>query len=125
MLKDYKISEPFFEFGPKCYMYGDKLESIAKGFEKLAVKYGINVIVIGNGTASRGSAVRRASGRIVPAPVRQRTGRSVQRWGKCLCCSATAPRPASRGPHTPPPSSPAARGAWPPHVGPTRGVPSR
>lgn len=45
MLKDYKISEPFFEFGPKCYMYGDKLESIAKGFEKLAVKYGINVIL--------------------------------------------------------------------------------
>lgn len=45
MLKDYKISEPFFEFGPKCYMYGDTLESIAKGFEKLAVKYGINVIL--------------------------------------------------------------------------------
>ena len=45
MLKGYKISEPFFEFGPKCYMYGDTLVRIAEGFEKLAVKYGIDVIL--------------------------------------------------------------------------------
>ncbi len=45
MLKGYKISEPFFEFGPKCYMYGETLVDIAKGFEKLADRYGINIIL--------------------------------------------------------------------------------
>ena len=25
MYKDYKITQPFFEFGPKCYMYGERL----------------------------------------------------------------------------------------------------
>ena len=45
MLKNYKISEPFFEYGPKCYMYGDVLLNMAKGLEKLAVKYGVNVVL--------------------------------------------------------------------------------
>ena len=45
MLKDYKISEPFFEYGPKCYMYGETLLKMAKGLEKLAVKYDINVVL--------------------------------------------------------------------------------
>ena len=45
MLKGYRISEPFFEFGPKCYMYGDTLVEVAKGFEKLARKYRIDVIL--------------------------------------------------------------------------------
>ena len=30
MVKDYKISEPFFEYGPKCYMYGETLVEMAK-----------------------------------------------------------------------------------------------
>lgn len=45
MYKEYKISEPFFEFGPKCYMYGEKLLKIAQGFDALSKKYGVNVIL--------------------------------------------------------------------------------
>ena len=45
MLEGYRISEPFFEFGPKCYMYGDTLARIAEGFGRLAEKYGIDVIL--------------------------------------------------------------------------------
>ncbi|MBR6917053.1 MAG: triose-phosphate isomerase [Clostridia bacterium] len=45
MYKDYKITEPFFEFGPKCYMYGERLVEIAKGFDVLSEKYGIDVIL--------------------------------------------------------------------------------
>lgn len=41
MVKDYKISEPFFEHGPKCYMYGETLAKMAKGLQKLAKKYKI------------------------------------------------------------------------------------
>ncbi len=45
MIKNYKISEPFFEYGPKCYMYGDTLLKIAKGLDKLSKKYGVDVIL--------------------------------------------------------------------------------
>ncbi len=45
MYKGYKISEPFFEYGPKCYMYGETLLNIAKGLDELSVKYGIDVIL--------------------------------------------------------------------------------
>ncbi len=45
MYKEYKITEPFFEFGPKCYMYGERLVEIAKGFDRLSEKYGIDVIL--------------------------------------------------------------------------------
>ena len=45
MNKNYKISEPFFEYGPKCYMYGETLEKMAKGLEKLAKKYKVNVVL--------------------------------------------------------------------------------
>ena len=45
MLKNYKISEPFFEYGPKCYMYGDTLFKMAKGLEKLAKKYKVDVVL--------------------------------------------------------------------------------
>lgn len=45
MVKDYKISEPFFEYGPKCYMYGDTLLNIAKGLDKLSEKYNVDVIL--------------------------------------------------------------------------------
>lgn len=45
MVKNYKISEPFFEYGPKCYMYGETLLNIAKGLDKLSVKYGVDVIL--------------------------------------------------------------------------------
>ena len=45
MVKNYKISEPFFEYGPKCYMYGETLLKIAKGLDKLSKKYGVDVIL--------------------------------------------------------------------------------
>lgn len=45
MVKDYKISEPFFEYGPKCYMYGKTLVKMAKGLEKLAKKYKVDVVL--------------------------------------------------------------------------------
>ena len=45
MNKNYVIKEPFFEYGPKCYMYGDVLLDIAKGLDKLAEKYDVDVIL--------------------------------------------------------------------------------
>ena len=45
MNKNYVIKEPFFEYGPKCYMYGDVLLDIAKGLDKLADKYDVDVIL--------------------------------------------------------------------------------
>ena len=45
MLKGYKISEPFFEYGPKCYMYGETLLKTAKGLEKLAIRYNVDVVL--------------------------------------------------------------------------------
>jgi triosephosphate isomerase len=45
MLKNYKIKEPFFEYGPKCYMYGDVLLEMAKGLDKLAEKYDVDIIL--------------------------------------------------------------------------------
>ena len=45
MYKDYKISEPFFEYGPKCYMYGDVLLEIAKGLDVLSAKYNVDVVL--------------------------------------------------------------------------------
>ena len=45
MLKDYRISEPFFEYGPKCYMYGETLLKMAKGLERLAKKYKVDVVL--------------------------------------------------------------------------------
>ena len=45
MYKDFKIKAPFFEYGPKCYMYGDVLLDIAKGLDKLAEKYDMDIIL--------------------------------------------------------------------------------
>ena len=45
MYKDYKISEPFFEYGPKCYMYGETLVEMAKGLDKLAEKYDMDIVL--------------------------------------------------------------------------------
>ncbi len=45
MYKNYKIKEPFFEYGPKCYMYGDVLLNIAKGLDELSEKYDVDVIL--------------------------------------------------------------------------------
>ena len=45
MNKNYKISEPFFEYGPKCYMYGETLLEMAKGLDKLAEKYDVDIVL--------------------------------------------------------------------------------
>ena len=45
MVKDYQIKEPFFEYGPKCYMYGDVLLDIARGLDELSEKYDVDVIL--------------------------------------------------------------------------------
>ena len=45
MYKNYTIKEPFFEYGPKCYMYGDVLLNIAKGLDELAEKYDVDVVL--------------------------------------------------------------------------------
>ena len=45
MFKGYKISEPFFEYGPKCYMYGETLVEMAKGLDKLAEKYDMDIVL--------------------------------------------------------------------------------
>ncbi len=44
MVKDYKISTPFFEFGPKAYMYGEELLELMKKIDKLAQKYDMDVL---------------------------------------------------------------------------------
>ena len=45
MNKNYKIKQPFFEYGPKCYMYGETLLKIAKGLDELAKKYDVDVVL--------------------------------------------------------------------------------
>ena len=45
MNKNYVIKKPFFEYGPKCYMYGDVLLEIAKGLDALSEKYDVDVVL--------------------------------------------------------------------------------
>ncbi len=39
------VKVPFFEYGPKCYMYGDTLLKIAKDLDKLSEKYDVDIIL--------------------------------------------------------------------------------
>ncbi len=45
MLKEYSISVPFFEFGPKAYMYGKELLDLVKKIDLAAQKYDMDVII--------------------------------------------------------------------------------
>jgi len=45
MYKNYKITPPFFEIGPKAYLYGEAMLSLAKVIDKTAMKYDLDVIV--------------------------------------------------------------------------------
>ena len=45
MYKDFKIKPPFFEIGPKAYLYGEKMLELAKVIDKTALKYDLDVIV--------------------------------------------------------------------------------
>ena len=45
MLKNIKIKPPFFEIGPKAFLYGDEMLKLAKVIDKTAMKYDLDVIV--------------------------------------------------------------------------------
>ena len=44
MYKDFKIKPPFFEIGPKAYLYGEEVLSLAKQADALAEKYNVQII---------------------------------------------------------------------------------
>ena len=45
MYKGLKIKPPFFEVGPKAFLYGEKMLELAKVIDKTAMKYDVDVIV--------------------------------------------------------------------------------
>ena len=45
MYKELKIKAPFFEIGPKAYLYGEAMLKLAKVIDKTAAKYDVDVIV--------------------------------------------------------------------------------
>ena len=45
MYKDYKISAPYFEFGPKAYLWGEKLLELALVNDAAAQKYDVDVLL--------------------------------------------------------------------------------
>lgn len=45
MLKNFKIKPPFFEIGPKAYLYGEDMLKLAKAIDKVALKYDVDIIV--------------------------------------------------------------------------------
>ena len=44
MLKGFKIKPPFFEIGPKAYMYGERLLALAKAADRISAKYDVQII---------------------------------------------------------------------------------
>lgn len=45
MYRDYHIRAPYFEVGPKCYMWGERMLKLAKAVDEIAHKYDLDVIV--------------------------------------------------------------------------------
>ena len=45
MYRDYKIRPPFFEIGPKAYLYGDDMLCLALAIDAAAERYDVDVIV--------------------------------------------------------------------------------
>ena len=45
MYKNYKIRAPYFEIGPKCFMWGERMLKLAKAVDRVAYKYDLDVIV--------------------------------------------------------------------------------
>lgn len=45
MYKDFKIKAPFFEIGPKTYLYGEEMLDLAKVIDRVAIKYDVDIIV--------------------------------------------------------------------------------
>lgn len=45
MLPAFKLKPPFFEIGPKAYLYGEDMLKLAQVIDKTAIKYDVDVIV--------------------------------------------------------------------------------
>lgn len=45
MYKGLKIKAPFFEIGPKAYLYGQDMLKLAKKIDEVAIKYDVDIIV--------------------------------------------------------------------------------
>jgi triosephosphate isomerase len=45
MYKNYKIRAPYFEIGPKCFMWGERMLKLAKAVDEIAHKYDLDVII--------------------------------------------------------------------------------
>ena len=45
MYTDFVIKPPFFEIGPKAYLYGEEMLKMAKVIDKVALKYDVDIIV--------------------------------------------------------------------------------
>ncbi|MBQ8416042.1 MAG: triose-phosphate isomerase [Clostridia bacterium] len=45
MLKNFSIKPPFFEVGPKAYLYGEQMLKLAKTIDRVAMKYDVDIIV--------------------------------------------------------------------------------
>ena len=45
MYKGLKIKPPFFEVGPKAYMYGERMLKLARAIDRAAIKYDVDIIV--------------------------------------------------------------------------------
>ncbi len=45
MFKDYKIRAPFFEFGPKAYLYGKQLLELVKAMDDYAIEFDVDVVI--------------------------------------------------------------------------------
>ena len=45
MLKNFDIKPPFFEVGPKAFLYGEQMLALAKVIDQTAMKYDVDVIV--------------------------------------------------------------------------------
>ena len=45
MYKGYKIRAPYFEIGPKCFMWGKRMLKLAQAVDKIAEKYDLDIII--------------------------------------------------------------------------------
>ena len=45
MYQDFKIKPPFFEIGPKAYLYGEAMLHLAKTIDRVALKYDVDILV--------------------------------------------------------------------------------
>ena len=45
MYKGYKIRAPYFEIGPKCFMWGKRMLKLAQAVDRIAEKYDLDIII--------------------------------------------------------------------------------